>query len=365
MSSESTQPDPTHELAVLQAVVEGMAEGVWVTGEDGTVLRHNSALKEMLFTGHELVGRQPTGILANDELQAAVERACKDGVSSRLEVTSEGLRPRVLSIHVAPLGRDLRGSTAVFFDVTELRHLEKVRKDFVANVSHELRTPITAIRGYAETLRSGALNDPAAAPKMVEIIHRQAERLSELVDDLLELSRLDSKQLKLAAEPIELNEAVLRAIEAARPKARARGTAIDVSIPDGLEVLADARAIEQVVLNLVDNAIKYAQARGHVWVSARPTDDGNVELAVKDDGPGIEAKHLPRLFERFYRVDKGRSRDMGGTGLGLSIVKNLVNAMRGEVRVDSTPGRGSTFVVELPRPGRALSPTTTPSVANP
>lgn len=344
-----TLQNPAHELAVLQAVVDGMAEGVWITAEDGTVLRHNSALKELLYTGHELIGRLPKAILDNEELETAVQKACHEGASTRLEVAHEGLRPRVLSIHVAPLGRDLKGSTAVFIDVTELRHLEKVRKDFVANVSHELRTPITAIRGYAETLRSGALNDPAVAPKMVEIIHRQAERLSELVDDLLELSRLDSKQIKLAAEPIELDEVVLRAIEAARPKARARGTVLEVSVPDGLAAVGDARAIEQVVLNLVDNAIKYAQAQGHVWIVAKALDDASVELSVRDDGPGIDAKHLPRLFERFYRVDKGRSRDMGGTGLGLSIVKNLVTAMRGEVRVDSAPGKGSTFAVELPR----------------
>ncbi|MCU0697585.1 MAG: ATP-binding protein [Myxococcaceae bacterium] len=335
------------DLAVLRAVIDGMAEGVWVTNEDGTVLEHNDALKELLYSGTEIVGHRPVEIVRSAELQLAVEKACREHQPSRLEINLEGVMPRVLSIHVSPLGHDLGGSAAVFFDVTDLRRLEKVRKDFVANVSHELRTPVTAIRGYAETLLSGALSDPATAPKMVDIIHRQSERLSELVEDLLELSRLESKQLQLAEKPVNLAESAQRASEAIRPKARLRNTTVELQVPPGLIALADPRGLEQVVLNLVDNAVKYTPPNGHVWVTARHA-DGEVELMVKDDGPGIEARHLPRIFERFYRVDKGRSRDMGGTGLGLSIVKHLVNAMKGEVRVESAPGAGSTFYVTLP-----------------
>jgi two-component system, OmpR family, phosphate regulon sensor histidine kinase PhoR len=331
------------DLAVLRAVIDGMAEGVWVTTEDGTVHEHNNALKELLYSGTEIVGHRPVEIVRSAELQLAVEKACRDHQASRLEINLEGVMPRVLSIHVSPLGHDLGGSAAVFFDVTDLRRLEKVRKDFVANVSHELRTPVTAIRGYAETLLSGALSDPVAAPKMVDIIHR----LSELVEDLLELSRLESKQLQLAEKPVNLAEAAQRASEAIRPKARLRNTTVELQVPPGLVALADPRGLEQVVLNLVDNAVKYTPPNGHVWVTGRQT-DGEIELVVKDDGPGIEARHLPRIFERFYRVDKGRSRDMGGTGLGLSIVKHLVNAMKGEVRVESAPGAGSTFYVTLP-----------------
>jgi two-component system phosphate regulon sensor histidine kinase PhoR len=346
-STAESARETGRQLAVLRAVVDGMAEGVWITGEDGTVLQHNSALKEMLYSGQELVGQRPVELLRSAELQEAVEKACREGLPSRLELPVEGVRPRVLSIHVSPLGRELGGSAAVFFDVTELRRLEKVRKDFVANVSHELRTPITAIRGYSETLMSGALNDASAAPKMVDIIHRQSERLSELVEDLLELSRIESKQLQLAQEPVELAEAAQRASEAVRPKARARNTTIDLQIDPGLSALADQRALEQVLLNLLDNAVKYTPPSGHVWVSAKRREH-DVQVAIRDDGPGIEPRHLPRIFERFYRVDKGRSRDMGGTGLGLSIVKHLVTGMKGEVRVESAPGKGSTFFVELP-----------------
>ncbi len=337
-----------HQLAVLRAVVDGMAEGVWITSEDGTVLQHNDALKQMLFTGGDIVGHTPWELIESDGLHAAVLKACQEGVATRLELPVEGVRPRVLSIHVSPLGKELGGSAAVFFDVTDLRRLEKVRKDFVANVSHELRTPITAIRGYAETLQSGALSDPVAAPKMVDVILRQSMRLSDLVEDLLELSRLESKELALQKVEIELAEAVQRSVEAVRPKAVARGVTIDVQVPVGVTALADPRGVEQVLLNLLDNAVKYSKPEGHAWVTARVV-GSEVELAVKDDGPGVEEKHLSRLFERFYRVDKGRSRDMGGTGLGLSIVKHLSNAMGGEVRVESRPGLGSTFTVSLPK----------------
>lgn len=343
----------SRQLAVLRAVIDGMAEGVWITSNDGTVMEHNNALKEMLYAGQQLVGRRPVDLLRSAELQLAVEQACKDNVTGRLELPVEGVRPRVLSVHVSPLGRELGGSAAVFFDVTELRRLEKVRKDFVANVSHELRTPITAIRGYSETLMSGALNDPATASKMVDIIHRQSERLSELVEDLLELSRLESKQLLLERKPFELAEAAQRASEAIRPKARARSTAIELQIPPGLHAFGDRRAVEQILLNLLDNAVKYTPPNGHVWVTAKAVGDV-MEISIRDDGAGIEARHLPRIFERFYRVDKGRSRDMGGTGLGLSIVKHLVTAMGGEVRVESAPGQGSTFFLQLPQKGEPV-----------
>jgi two-component system phosphate regulon sensor histidine kinase PhoR len=343
------------QLSVLRAVIDGMREGVWITSPDGTVLEHNNALKELLYTGQQLVGQRPVELLRSAELQLAVEKACREGLASNLELTVEGVKPVVLSVHVSPLGRELGGSAAVFFDVTELRRLEKVRKDFVANVSHELRTPITAIRGYSETLQGGALKDPENAPKMVDIIHRQSERLSELVEDLLELSRLESRQIQLAEAPVDVTEAAQRALEAVRPKARDRGTQLELQIPPGTRALGDQRAVEQVLLNLVDNAVKYTPANGHVWVSAQVV-DGAVELRVRDDGPGIEPRHLPRIFERFYRVDKGRSRDMGGTGLGLSIVKHLVTAMKGDVRVESGPRGGSTFFVQLPLAPSAENP---------
>jgi two-component system phosphate regulon sensor histidine kinase PhoR len=248
---------------------------------------------------------------------------------------------------VAPLGQELKGSAAVFTDITELRRLERVREGFVANVSHELRTPITAIRGYAETLRSGALSDAAHAPQMVEIIHRQSERLSELVADLLELSKLDSGELSLKPSAVAIHEVVRRVADVVGPKASSKGLSLRLEMSPGLTAFVDEKAVEQVLINLLDNAIKYTPEGGGIALIGRG-EAGLCVLEVRDNGLGIEARHLPRLFERFYRVDRGRSRDMGGTGLGLSIVKHLVSAMRGEVSVQSQPGEGSTFTVRLP-----------------
>jgi two-component system phosphate regulon sensor histidine kinase PhoR len=339
----------TQEARTLTAVLDGMAEGVWVTDAVGTVVRHNDALRDILqSTSGELIGQRPLALLRNDELHDAVMRACREGASTRLELELEGLFPRTLSVRVTPLGRDLPGSAAVFHDITELRHLEKVRKDFVANVSHELRTPITAIRGYAETLQGGALNDPVMAPKMVEIIHRQSERLSELVEDLLELSRLESREVRLTLTEVPLAEAAARAADTVRPKAEGKSQRVSLHVPAELRALGDPRAVEQVLLNLLDNAVKYTPAGGRVDVYGACEEDRCV-VRVKDTGLGIEPRHLSRIFERFYRVDKGRSRDMGGTGLGLSIVKHLLQAMEGEVKVESQPNEGSTFTIFLPR----------------
>ena len=355
----------SREGLALTAVLDGMAEGIWVTDARGLVVRHNDALRRMLQPPGEVVGRKPLELVRHEGLHAAVERACRASETSELELTVEGLFPRTLLVRVAPLGRDLPGSCAVFHDVTELRHLEKVRTDFVANVSHELRTPITAIRGYAETLQAGALGEPEVAARMVEIIHRQSERLSELVEDLLELSRIESREVQLEREPVALATAARRALDTVRPKAEGKRQQLWLDVPPGLTARGDARAVEQVLLNLLDNAVKYTPAGGRVELLARAEGPaGACVVRVRDTGVGLEAKHLARIFERFYRVDKGRSRDMGGTGLGLSIVKHLVGAMGGEVRVESAPGAGSTFTVVLPAaPPAAEGARKTPAAA--
>jgi two-component system phosphate regulon sensor histidine kinase PhoR len=341
------------ESRTLTAVLDGMAEGIWVTDAEGTVVRHNDALRGMLRTAGDITGQRPLALLRNDALNEAVIHACREGASTRLELTLEGLFPRTLAIRVTPLGRDLPGSAAVFHDVTELRRLEKVRKDFIANVSHELRTPITAIRGYAETLQDGALNDSNVAPKMVDIIHRQSERLSDLVEDLLELSRLESREVKLKVTDVPLAVSASRAAEVVRHKAQGKKITVELNVPQELVGRGDERGLEQVLLNLLDNAVKYTPEGGWVRVTG-VLEDGRCVVRVRDTGVGIEPRHLARIFERFYRVDKGRSREMGGTGLGLSIVKHLMGAMGGEVRVESQPNEGSTFTIFLP----AAVPTT-------
>ena len=335
------------EVQTLAAAIEGMDEGMWITDSNGVVLRHNEALRTILGTDQELVGQRPLFLVRRTELHDAVLRACREGVPSTVEVSMDAPRSKTLEVHIVPLGASLPGSAAVFRDVTERKRLERVRQDFVANVSHELRTPIAAILGYAETLRSGALSDAKHAPQMVEIIHRQSERLGELVSDLLELSRLDAGERPLSATKVLLEEVARQASEAMEPSAAAKRLSLQLRIPPDLSARADPKALEQVLLNLLDNAIKYTPEGGTVELVGERVGD-RAQLSVKDTGLGIEARHLPRLFERFYRVDRGRSREMGGTGLGLSIVRHLVHGMEGELRVASQLGVGSTFTVLLP-----------------
>jgi two-component system phosphate regulon sensor histidine kinase PhoR len=235
----------------------------------------------------------------------------------------------------------------VMHDVTDIRRLENIRKDFVANVSHELRTPVSIVQANAETLLDGALEEPARARTFVEALHRNAERLSRIIADLLDLSRLEAGRYRFDIASVDVEEAVERSLEAVHEKALGREQNIEVSIPEGQAVLADAKALEQVLSNLLENSIKYTPRGGHISVRAEER-GGQVRLEIQDDGPGIEAEHRARIFERFYRIDPGRSRDMGGTGLGLAIVKHFVESMGGRVGVDPAFPRGSIFWVTLP-----------------
>jgi two-component system phosphate regulon sensor histidine kinase PhoR len=254
-------------------------------------------------------------------------------------------------VHAAPLSGEPRALLLVLFDVTEMRRLEVIRRDFVANVSHELRTPVASLRSAAETLRMAVVHDPKAATQFIDIIERNGQRLGELIADLLDLSRIEAKEYRLKVENLELGPILEKTLATFAERAAARRIQLSSQVPAGLpQVLGDPNAIDRVLANLVDNALKYCPDGSHVVVRGSES-VGKVQLEVSDDGPGIDAKHLPRLFERFYRVDPGRSRDMGGTGLGLSIVKHLVEAMGGEISVESTLGRGSTFSFTLPRAG--------------
>jgi two-component system phosphate regulon sensor histidine kinase PhoR len=275
------------------------------------------------------------------------EVVAEDRAASR-EIEVAGLMPRRLLVRAAPLGADEGGLFAVFFDVTEMRRLENLRRDFIANVSHELRTPVTAIRSAGETIRDIAINDPQALPRFIDIIVRNAERLGNLVDDILELSRIESRALRLVLEPIDITSLLGQVASLFRERAERKGLDLQVLSEESMtQVVADRRALENVVTNLIDNAVKYCGTGAVVRISTQPDAQG-VRIVVEDTGPGIEPTHLPRLFERFYRVDTGRSRELGGTGLGLSIVKHFVEAMGSQIRVESTPGVGSRFYFSLP-----------------
>jgi len=241
----------------------------------------------------------------------------------------------------------------VMLDISDMRRLEKVRRDFVANVSHELRTPVSVIQANAETLLDGALTHPTRGPEFLNAILRNAQRLSRLVSDLLDLSRIESGHFSLEIQPTAVCAAVQRAVESIRGLAQRKRLTVAANISSELCVLADSTAFDQVLTNLIVNAVKYTPEDGHVEIRAdraRAAEEGApvIHIDVCDDGSGIEPRHRLRIFERFYRVDPGRSREMGGTGLGLSIVKHLVGAMHGEVGVIDNPTGGSVFRVTLP-----------------
>jgi two-component system phosphate regulon sensor histidine kinase PhoR len=322
------------------AILAAMQEGIMVLDEDGRIDAVNPALREMLLLGADVRGKRPLEVVRHARLAELIE-ACKSD-----EIELGGVKPRRL---LARASRIAGGGTLVaFFDVTDLRRLESLRRDFVANVSHELRTPVTAIRSGAETLRGVLEKDPAAAQRFAVIIERNAERLQDLLEDILDLSRIESRQYQLRPESLELGPFLALAASALRGRAEEKGIALTTETADGTPpVKADRRALEQVCANLIDNAIRYCGKGATVRLRAASR-GALVEIAVVDDGPGIEERHLERLFERFYRVDPGRGRENGGTGLGLSIVKHLVEAMGGQVTVESCVGKGSTFRVVLP-----------------
>ena len=335
---------------LLGRILESMREGVLVMDGEHRILLANPSLREMLLLDSDVTGRSTIEVIRNAELQSMVEKALvtSDPLSGEIEVG--GIKPRRLLVYAARLSGEPRALVLVLFDVTEMRRLETVRRDFVANVSHELRTPVASVRSAAETLRMAMDHDPKAATQFIDIIERNGRRLGELINDLLDLSRIEAKEYRLKVEPSDLRQLCEKTVAVFAERASTRNMRLAVDIPHGFpDVAVDTSAFDRILTNLVDNALKYCPDGSSVSVSARLAET-RIKVIVADNGPGIDAKHLPRLFERFYRVDNGRSRDMGGTGLGLSIVKNLVEAMGGEATVESLPGKGTTFAFTLSRP---------------
>jgi two-component system phosphate regulon sensor histidine kinase PhoR len=347
-----TLSDLRSELDLHGRILDAMSEGVVVVDQEGRIVLVNPALRAMLLLGADAVGKLLMETVRHAELHdllVDVRESPEDFANLPVEIDLPGLKPRRILVQAAPLSGDDHGMLFVFVDVTELRRLESLRRDFVANASHELRTPIAAVRSATETLYSGAIDDPAAAGRFLDIIERNAQRLQSLVEDMLELSKLEAKEFKLKRERVDLDRVVPLVLSLFRERAEKKGVRLTAELEGPLpEVEGDARALEHVLSNLVDNAVKYCPTGSTIRVSAAES-SGRVELIVADTGPGIAQEHLSRVFERFYRIDAGRSRELGGTGLGLSIVKHMVEAMRGKVSVASVVGRGSTFIVTLSR----------------
>lgn len=342
----------SYEEAKLDGVISSMFEGVMLTDEKGAILMMNPSLRKLFMIDEAPEGKRPIEILRNNKIQNLVETITRKG--SRL-ATEETIvwtpEEKIIRINGAPVmkGGKIQGAILVFHDITELRRLERIRQDFVANVSHELRTPLANIKGYAETLINGAFQDQKNSKEFTEIIYRESGRLAKIIDDLLDIARIESGKMRMTFLPVEAGPAIKKVCEVLRKSALDKSINIASSIPDSIpKILADEGRFVQVLLNLADNAIKYTPENGSVNIEASQR-NGFIRIDVKDTGIGIPEKDVPRIFERFYRVDKARSRELGGTGLGLSITKHLVQAHGGEIWLESAPGKGSTFSFTIPK----------------
>ena len=334
------------------ALFERMIEGLIVVDAAGRIRLANRAAGELFNFTPPATGRTILETTRHHEVAALVTRLENEpeilGHELRLETLES---PKFLQVNALALrdGEGVRdGAILVLHDLTRLRQLEAVRQEFVANVSHELRTPLSLIKSAAETLIDGGKDEPESLTRFLQIIDKHANRLTLLIDDLLMLSTLDSGNIRLALQSVSLGGAVQEVADDLRGRAHARGVTIKNQVEPALIVQADPDRLRQVISNLIDNAIKYGRIEGAVVISARSLDARRIEVSVQDDGPGIPAEACARIFERFFRGDKARSREQGGTGLGLAIVKHVVQAHGGEVRVESAPGAGARFSFTLP-----------------
>jgi len=309
----------------------------------------NQTLTKLLQITEPVIGRKPIEVIRDQEIQDLADAVLhsEQGLKFK-EIQILHPQERIFMIHATAIARDGKpdGAVLVFHDITELRKLEQVRKDFVANVSHELRTPMTNIKGYSETLLEGALDDPKVAREFAQIIQDDADRLTQLIDDLLSLAKIESGKIVFEKRLYDLKAVVDAVVRDLTPQARKFKVTVQNTIPSPVYASVDHPTMTQVFFNLVDNAIKYNREDGQVTISARE-DNGKVIVSIADTGMGIPAEDMSRIFERFYRVDKARSRKLGGTGLGLSIVKHILQLHGADIAVQSEPGRGSTFQVTL------------------
>jgi two-component system phosphate regulon sensor histidine kinase PhoR len=332
------------------ALLDSMIEGVLVLDESNRVQFANRAFAQMFSTVGMLQGKAVAEAVRVPEVAEIVKRTDYEGRVIDHELRMPGGPERWLQISAAAISsveRRRLGTVLVFHDLTRTKRLERTREEFVANVSHELRTPLSLIKGYTETLLDGAKDNQEVSTRFLQTIARNAERLKLLIEDLLTISELESGRVTLNIQTMDLCDLVDKVVEDFKSRASGRNVVLTNDVPE-LSVRADSIRLEQVFSNLVDNAIKYGRQGGRVNIGISRSDGGKVEVFVRDDGPGLPPESLERVFERFYRVDKARSREQGGTGLGLSIVKHIVQSHGGRVWARSEPGQGVTFFFTLP-----------------
>ena len=342
----------SHDKAQLSAILSNMAEAVLAVDDGGRVIAINNALSRMFnVSAADAAGKKLLEVGRHHQLDQLVHAVLSSRAPAVDEIRMFTPDERVFEAQAVPLVEDGRfaGALVVLHDITRLRRLEQVRRDFVANVSHELRTPLASIKGFAETLELGAMDDPKNRLEFIQAIQKQADRMTALVEDLLDLTAIESGQREPVRQPMSVRDLLDDVAQGLRPLAHRKKVELAVQAAAGLPAIeADRNQLRQVFVNLLENAIKFNHEGGRVDVTITLAED-LVDVRVADTGAGIPAEDLPRIFERFYRVDKARSREMGGTGLGLSIVKHIVEAHGGRVRVESTVGRGSVFTASLPR----------------
>jgi len=340
------------EQSKVDTVLLNMTEGVLVTNKRGDIVLLNPSAQKLFMVGGDYIGKKPIEVVRNNAVQETIEAVIANkekAPSCQINLFSPEEKVIKVSTSAVLRAEEFEGVVVVFHDITELRRLEKIRQEFVANVSHELRTPVASIKGYAETLLEGALDEKENAREFVKIIHDDSNRLAKLVDDLLDLAKIESGKMKMIFMPIDPKPYIHRAISILENTARQKSIIIKEDYRgETPKIKADEVRFSQVLINLIDNAVKYTPENGMVTVSIY-AEDSFVRFDIIDTGIGIEKKDLSRVFERFYRADKARSREAGSTGLGLSIVKHIVQAHGGDVRVESEVNKGSTFSFTIPQ----------------
>ena len=343
--------------SLFEATMGGMREGLLVVNKDMRVVASNPAAHRLFSaTMKQLDSQRLTELTRNPAIYSAFLDGLKGNEVSDVKVEIHSPERQVFDLRVMPIGNvnghGAEGALGVFFDITRTERLELVRQEFLSNVSHELRTPLTSIMAFVETLERGAKEDPESCQRFLSIIRKNASRMHSLIDDILELTAIEGGHIRLRPETIDLSELVSEVCASLTNQADARNITLRNNVAPGVMVYADLGRLEQMLTNLVDNGIKFSQENGTVSISHEP--GPRDRILVKDQGDGIPAQHLERLFERFYRVDRARSRGLGGTGLGLAIVKHLALLHQGEVTVESELGKGSTFILHLPK-NRSIS----------
>jgi len=355
-SRETQETDKTDETfaasSLFQATLAGMREGLLVVDKDMRVVASNPAARKLFSSSlTKLDSQRLTELTRNPAIYSAFLDGLKGNEVSGVKVETHGPERQVFDLRVVPVGdvngHSAEGALGVFSDITRTERLELVRQEFLSNVSHELRTPLTAILAFVETLESGANEDPESCQRFLSIIRKNASRMHELIDDILELTALEGGNIQLRATPVDLHALVNDVCASLTTQAQARNITLSNNVAEGVFVYADSRRLEQMLTNLIDNGLKFSHENGAVSISYE--NGVRDRILVTDNGDGIPAQHLERLFERFYRADRARSRETGGTGLGLAIVKHLALLHGGEVTVESELGKGSTFILHLPK----------------